>query len=29
MIVLTPIYFILPRRIAYEIPKNWRGPTIG
>lgn len=23
MIVLTPIYFILPRKIAYEIPKNW------
>lgn len=23
MIVLTPIYFILPRKIAFEIPKNW------
>lgn len=23
MVVLTPIYFILPRKIAYEIPKNW------
>lgn len=23
MIVLTPIYFLLPRKVAYNIPKNW------
>jgi 1-acyl-sn-glycerol-3-phosphate acyltransferase len=23
MIVLTPIYFILPRRLAYVVPKRW------
>lgn len=23
MIVFTPIYFFLPRKIAYQIPKNW------
>ena len=23
MIVLTPIYFLLPRKKAYEVPKNW------
>lgn len=23
MIVLSPIYFIIPRKMAYEIPKNW------
>ena len=23
MVVLTPVYFLLPRKKAYEIPKNW------
>ncbi|MBL0374711.1 1-acyl-sn-glycerol-3-phosphate acyltransferase [Rhizobium sp. KVB221] len=23
MIIFTPIYFFLPRKIAYKIPKNW------
>jgi 1-acyl-sn-glycerol-3-phosphate acyltransferase len=23
MIVLSPIYFIIPRKMAFEIPKNW------
>jgi 1-acyl-sn-glycerol-3-phosphate acyltransferase len=29
MLVLTPIYFILPRKIAYEVPKNGRDPATG
>ena len=23
MIVFTPVYFLLPRKTAYQIPKNW------
>jgi hypothetical protein len=28
MIIFTPIYFLLPRKAAYRIPKNWAASNI-
>jgi 1-acyl-sn-glycerol-3-phosphate acyltransferase len=28
MIVFTPIYFLLPRKAAYQIPKNWAASNL-